>query len=383
MKKIVQVTAIDSTMRTGLRELNVQSIKQGYEVIGICSPGPNTVHIESEGIKLVHVNIDRKIGISNLRSVYKLKKEFDRLKPDIVHVHTPVAAVLARIAAKMAKVPNIIYTAHGFYFHENMSRIKYSVFYMIEKVMAKLFTDYIFTQSEEDAELAIKKNFLPQEKILCIGNGVDVETKFNPTVVNSLDVDDIYKEFNIKKDDLVISFIGRLVKEKGIFELLEAFETIDNKNIKLLVIGDAAQNERDNVTVNKLNDYKNNENIIFTGRRDDVNKLLAVSDIFCLPSYREGMPRSIIEAMAMQNAVIATNIRGSREEVVHGKTGFLIPLYDSTSIKENILKLFNDRQLLEKMKKAGRERALKLYNEKTVVAKQINVFDQLLEKKGN
>src|SRR5699024_7365692 len=113
--------------------------------------------------------------------MYKL---FKKEKPDIVHVHTPVASVLGRIAAKLAGVPNIIYTAHGFYFHENMSPEKYKLFYTIEKLCAKWCTDYIFTQSEEDGNLAINKNFLPPGKITIIGNGVDVNEKFNPSNVH-------------------------------------------------------------------------------------------------------------------------------------------------------------------------------------------------------
>lgn len=159
MTKIVQVSAIDATMNTGLRELNIQSQKNGYEVYGICSSGPNTSRIKKDKVNLVNVNIDRNIGFPNIVSILRLKKEFENIKPEIVHVHTPVAAVLGRIAAKLAKVPNIIYTAHGFYFHENMSRVKYNVFYFIEKIMAKYFTDFIFTQSKEDADLAVKKKF--------------------------------------------------------------------------------------------------------------------------------------------------------------------------------------------------------------------------------
>src|SRR5699024_5064771 len=112
-------------------------------------------------------------------------------------------------------------------------------------------------------------------------------------------------KYGIQKNDVVVSFIGRLVKEKGILDLLESINYLNAQNVKFLIIGSLPQGERDTETLKLLEEYKNNKNIIFTGQVTNVNELLYMSDIFCLPSYREGMPRSIIEAMAMKNAVIA------------------------------------------------------------------------------
>src|SRR5699024_2383585 len=126
----------------------------------------------------------------------------------------------------------------------------------------------------------------------------------------------------------------------------------------------------------KLNIYKIS-NIQITGSIDNVEEYLAISDIFCLPSYCEGMPRSIIEAMAMKNAVIATNIRGAREEVVDGKTGFLVNLNSSEEIAQRMDELYENRRMLNEFKENGYHRAHELYNEKDVVKKQLEVFDRL------
>ncbi len=382
MAKIMQISAIDLTMHVLLGELNRSTIREGYETIGVCSEGEYKEKIENDGVVLVDIAIDRKISLSNIASVKDIYKVIKKNKPDIVHVHTPIAAVLGRIAAKLARVPNIIYTAHGFYFHENMNSLVYKILYLIEKYMASFFTDYIFTQSQEDAHLAIKGEFLPGNKIVCISNGVDVDHIFNPININKKDIMNLYNDFNLSKEDKIISFIGRIVAEKGVFDLLEAFEKINRENVKLLLIGGTFQGERDLKILNKIKRYESNPNIIFTGKRSDLHNLLYISDIFCLPSYREGMPRSIIEAMAMQNAVIATNIRGSREEVIDGKTGYLIPLNDPLSIKEKIEKLLDNEILLEYMKKAGRERAVKHFNEEQVVAKQLEVYGKLIGNTG-
>lgn len=379
--KIIQLCAIDSTMDVLLRRLNVETINAGYNLKCICSKGEKTEKLNKEGFNVLNVNIDRAIKpISNIKSIFELYKIFKSEKPDIVHVHTPIAAVLGRIAAKFAGVPNIVYTAHGFYFHENMKPIVYKLCFFIEKYVGRYFTDFIFTQSLEDCELAKNNKFLDEDKILAIGNGVDIWNTFN---IKNLD-DNILKslklDLNISENDCVITFIGRLVREKGILDLLEAFNEIKNRNLKLFIIGDTFQGDRDLECKNVINKFKENKNIIFLGKRQDINNLLALSDIFCLPSYREGMPRSIIEAMAMENAIIATNIRGCREEVVDKKTGFLVDLNSPNEIKEKIEILLDNKNLLNEMKKLGRLRVEELYDEGKVVQKQLNIFNDLLSK---
>src|SRR5699024_1209420 len=140
---------------------------------------------------------------------------------------------------------------------------------------------------------------MQQGKITLINNGMDVKGKFNPENIKDEKVSKLREELNINEEDKVITFVGRLVKEKGIFELLEAIKRIEKNNCKLLIIGGAsATTERDQVTNEKLEKYHTLENVIFTGHRKDIPELLYLTDVFCLPSYREGMPRSIIEAMA-------------------------------------------------------------------------------------
>lgn len=381
--KVIQICAVDTTVDKLLRALNDILNDNGYDVINICSFGNNTENLKSEGFKIINTNIDRKIRpISNLKTIINLYKIFKIEKPQIVHVHTPIASVLGRVAAKLARVPVIIYTAHGFYFHENMKPQVYKFYFNIEKFMARYFTDYIFTQSLEDSNTAKAGKFLKEKRILAIGNGVDVFGKFNKNNIDSNEISILKSNLGIDENDKVVSFIGRMVREKGILDLLDGFNKVNSKNVKLLVIGDIFQGDRDLNCKEKIEMYKNNKNIIFTGKRDDINNLLYITDIFCLPSYREGMPRSIIEAMASECAIIATDIRGSREEVVEGKTGFLVPLQSPNIIKEKIELLINDSETLNKMKINGRKRAEELYDEKAIVYKQLEVFKELLSEKG-
>jgi glycosyltransferase involved in cell wall biosynthesis len=306
-----------------------------------------------------------------------LKKE----EPDIVHVHTPIASVLGRIAAKFAGVKNIIYTAHGFYFHEGMSKKKYKLFYHIEKFVGNHFTDYLFTQSEEDYLLAKNNSFLKKESnYLHISNGIDINNRFNFDNFNQLTRRNIRKKYDISDEDLLVIFVGRLVKEKGIIDLLYAFKNIKEENINLLVIGDAPNTERDN-SINNIIESSDNPNVTFTGRVDNVEDFLYASDVFVLPSYREGMPRSIIEAMAMKNAIIATDIRGSREEVDDDVNGYLVNVKSPNEITSKLIKLSKDRAILEKFKNASYDKAKALYDEEKVVKKQIAVYDRIINQK--
>ncbi|MEB7722861.1 glycosyltransferase family 4 protein [Staphylococcus equorum] len=379
--KIVQIAAIEMTHIKLLKALNESSVAQGFEVHCVSTFGTQQKEVENQGVYYHNIKIDRKINpVNNFKSILQMVKLFKKIKPDIVHVHTPVAAVLGRIAAKIAGVPTIIYTAHGFYFHEGMSLRKYQFYFNIEKLIGRYFTDYIFTQSEEDYNTAIQNNFLKASKkknYLHISNGIDIDREFNIESMDHEKLAHLKQELNIRSNDIVVSFIGRLVKEKGILDLLESYDKLVSKNVKFIIIGDLPESERDNETLKLINKYRKKESIIFSGQITNINEYLAISDIYCLPSYREGMPRSIIEAMSMKNAIIATDIRGSREEVINNETGYLVPLQASMYIANKIEELVNDKNKLNEFKESGYMRAKKNYNEVNVVQKQLDIFNKV------
>ncbi|WP_210127932.1 MULTISPECIES: glycosyltransferase family 4 protein [unclassified Staphylococcus] len=381
--KIVQIAAIESTHIKLLKALNEESIKKGAEVHCVCTTGNKKKELQKQGVIVHDIKIDRKISLlGNIKSIYRMLKLFKKLKPDIVHTHTPVASVLGRIAAKLAKVPNIIYTAHGFYFHDGMSKKTYFIYFHIEKIIGKICTDYIFTQSREDYLTAKKNNFLRKKKqnnYFHISNGIDLNNEFNINNISEKKIKDIKLKHNIKKGDIIVTFIGRLVKEKGILDLLEAYSKLESKNVKFIIIGSLSDSERDKDTIKIIEKYKKNSDVIFTGQISNINEYLTLSDIYCLPSYREGMPRSIIEAMAMKNAIIATKIRGSREEVVENETGYLIPLKSSKYIASKIDNLVGNVEILNSFKEAGYSRALQIYNEEEVIKTQWKVFRKLVK----
>jgi glycosyltransferase involved in cell wall biosynthesis len=198
----------------------------------------------------------------------------------------------------------------------------------------------------------------------------------------------VRKEFDFKARHRVVGFIGRIVREKGIEELIEAMAYVTSREpqARLLIVGDTLASDGDTeakeVVKKAILKYGLQDKVRFAGLRDDVPRLLTALDIFVLPSWREGMPRSIIEAMATGLPVVATDIRGCREEVVHGDTGLLVPPKDPRELGEAILSLVCDDSLARKMGKRGREVALDWFDEDAVIERQIEAYYRLIEEKG-
>jgi glycosyltransferase involved in cell wall biosynthesis len=377
------VTAIGLSQVKLLSKLNRTLVEQGYEVHAVCTEDEYTDQLKAEGIIFHPIKIDRSINLKgNLASLSSMIRLFKEIKPDIVHVHTPVAAVLGRIAAKIARVPNVVYTAHGFYFHEGMNKPTYRLFFSIEKYIGRMFTDYIFTQSKEDYELSVKSDFLKTNNYLHISNGIDLNNQFNIDRIGNEEIEKLKEELKIKEDTIVFSFLGRLVREKGIVELLNAFSVLQKEysNIKLLCMGSLPDSERDSSIGEEIERFENNDDIVFLGQVENPEYYYALSDVYILPSYREGMPRSIIEAMAMNNAIIATDIRGSREEVLQGENGLLVKVKSVTDLVQAMRTLIGKPETIKQMKKTGRNKALKEYDEEEVVNKQLKVFNKLLSR---
>ncbi|WP_271397042.1 glycosyltransferase family 4 protein [Salinicoccus roseus] len=381
--KIVQVTAIGLSQVKLLSKLNRTLVEQGYEVHAVCTEDEYTGQLKEEGIIFHPIKIDRSINPRrNMASLSSMIQLFNEIKPDVVHVHTPVAAALGRIAAKIAGVPNVIYTAHGFYFHEGMNKATYRLFFSIEKYIGRMFTDYIFTQSKEDYELSVKSDFLKTNNYLHISNGIDLNNQFNIDRIDNEEIEKLKEELKIQDDTIVFSFLGRLVREKGIAELLNAFSVLQKEysNIKLLCMGSLLDSERDSSIGEEIERFENNDDIVFLGQVENPEYYYALSDVYILPSYREGMPRSIIEAMAMNNAIIATDIRGSREEVSQGENGLLVKVKSVTDLVQAMRTLIVKPETIKEMKKHGRNKALNEYDEEEVVNKQLKVFNKLLSR---
>lgn len=379
--KICQLCAVDFTLKNFLLPLIDGMREEGWDVVAVCSDGPYVGGLRSAGYRVETLPISRNVNpYTHLKSIIGLIRFFRRECFDVLHVHTPVAALLGRIAARLAGIPIVIYTAHGFYFHNEMPPFKHRFFVWLEWLGGKL-TDFLFSQSAEDAELAKRFGIMAQDRVMTIGNGVNV-ARFDPTQQHLANIRD---ELEIPLDAIVVGIIGRLVQEKGYDEFFQAAELLaaHYPNTFFLVVGERLQSDHA-IGIDPVLAHAQQllgSRLVLTGMREDVPALLAAMNIFCLPSYREGMPRTIIEAMMMGKPVVATDIRGSREEVVDGATGFLVPTRNAGALGQAIARLLEDTDLCASLGKAGRERALALYDEKRIVAMQVEkIYDLANEK---
>lgn len=379
--KILHICSVGFTVKKLLLPL-IDFQRDIFDVSVICGDDYISRELIEKGYDICYVNIGRKIDlVKNIKSIIEVYKHIKKGKYDIVHAHTPLAGIIGRVAAKLAKVPIILFTVRGFYFHENMSYLKKKLFSYVEKFASKI-SGFIFIQSAEDYETARKNGIIPCDKMLVIGNGVNTD-KFDKGKITEETRKSIKSEFKIKENDIVVGMVGRIVREKGYIELVNAANIIvsKNRNIKFVAIGDSLESEQDGIKqildefieVNNIKD-----NFIFTGMRDDMPELMSIMDIFVLPSYREGMPRALIEAMSMSLPSVATNIRGCREEIVEGETGYLFPVGDYEKLAERVLYLIENPQKCEIMGRKARERAVENFDEGVVLRKQMSVIERVL-----
>lgn len=370
--RVCQLCAVDFTLKKFLLPLIDGMQQAGWEVTSVCSDGKEISGLRAKGYRIETISIARSMNPwLALKSTIALTRYFRQQKFDVLHAHTPVAALIGRIAAKLAGIPLIIYTAHGFYFHDDMPRWKRRLFVMLER-LGGWFTDLLFCQSAEDAEDAVIEGISPADKVVAIGNGVDT-TRFDSTMIDAGEM--ARAELGIPKDAFVVGMIGRQVREKGVAEFLQAMIVLAERHPHLwvLLIGDRLESDHAHGVEAEFSAARDvlRHRLVAPGLRDDIPELLAAMDMFCLPSWREGMPRTIIEAMMMAKPVVATDIRGAREEVVHGETGFLVPLRDVDKLANAIQKIIEDPAMGKNMGHAGKERAFRLYDEKKVVALQL------------
>ena len=261
--------------------------------------------------------------LSNIKAIKQLKKIIETEKFDIVHCHTPMGAVVTRLAAKEARSKNgtrVIYTAHGFHFYNGAPILNWFIFYPIEKYLAK-YTDTLITINEEDFELAKNKFSRRCKDIQYIpGVGIDVK-KFNIDISEN-EKKQLKKSLGIKQNDFILTCVARLDKNKNQKFLINVMEKIYKKStdISLLLVGN---DEMKGYYQKIVNNKKLNSKIYFLGRREDIPKILSITDVVVSASKREGLPVNIIEAFASNKKVVALNCRGMSDLIINNDNGYI------------------------------------------------------------
>jgi glycosyltransferase involved in cell wall biosynthesis len=345
---------------------------RGLDVHIACSPDAIAQALSQQGFTIQPIHIDRQIApLNNLNSLVKLFQLMQREQYDLVHVHTSVAAVLGRIAAKLTGVPRIVYTVHGYPFHDQLSPAKYRVYFSIEKGCASL-TDLFLTQSYEDWVNSSRLGLCPADRVRHLNNGIDSQ-RFSRQRLDPAHQQALRQSLGIPSAaGPIIGTIGRLTREKGFAYLIEAFAQLVPQfpHGRLLIVGSELKTDPEPFEAELLQRSQAlgiRDRIIFTGFRDDIPELLGLMDIFTLPTYfGEGLPRSILEAMAMGLPVVTTDIRGCREAVKPDVNGCIVPPHDHEQLANALATLLADPVLRQRLGQASRDRVEAEYDERLV-----------------
>lgn len=340
VKRVLYITTLSRTVNAFLVPHIMMLLDQGYLVDIAChvDQSLDSLLMERE-VNVYHLPFTRNpFDWNNLKAFQQLKKVQKTNHYDIIHVHTPIAALYGRLLKLKFKDLKTIYTVHGFHFHEGGSFSGWMLYYPIEKVMAR-FTDTIITINDEDYERAQQFGISSVYKV----NGVGISCESYKT--HLFEGQQLREAFGLNPDDFVILMIAELNKNKNHAQLIEAIEVLKKrgKHVKVLCAGEGGLESQ----LRKQIQEKNlTEEISLLGYRTDISELIAMCDIGILLSYREGLPRNIMELMAAGKPVVGTNIRGIRDLIIDGKNGYIVPVGDAVATADQIEKFIDDKSLL-------------------------------------
>ena len=376
MVKIIRATTVPGSLKTfckgTLRELSVK-----YEVIGLSSPGDSLDEVaEREGVRTIAVPMERHISLtSDIVSLWRLIRVFSKEKPTMVHSMTPKAGLLCMIAAWLTRVPVRVHTFTGLVF-PSASGLKRKILMFTDRLTCACATHII--PEGEGVKNDLLRNGITKKpmKVLGYGNvrGVDMDYyDRRPEVI------EIAKD--IKKDVFTFLFVGRIVRDKGINELCDAFDKLSGITATRLLLVGPYEDNLDPISEKSKRIIENNASIEYIGEKygDELLAYYAASDCFVLPSYREGFPNTVLEAGAMGLPSIVTDINGSREIIVQGDNGLIIPSRNASALFNAMFEIMKNKTAREWMASHTRGMVAARFEQKYVRKCLFDFYDKILE----
>jgi glycosyltransferase involved in cell wall biosynthesis len=368
--KVAHITTVDASLRFLLLNQMVSLRREGYDITAISLPGPDVAAIERAGIRHIPVAMTRNFTpFADLVSLWKLYRVLRREQFTIVHTHTPKAGLLGQLAARMAGVPVIINTLHGFYFHDHMPKARRCFYIAIEKIAARC-SHRILSQNEEDLQTAIRESICEPQKIRCLGNGIDLR-EFDPALVTPEQALAIRRRFGIPESAPVVGFVGRLAaRRKGFLDFLAAAKELAERlpDVRFLIVGEPDLGKADAVEPSVAASYGIAEHCHFAGRvpNADLAPFYKVMNLLVLPSLFEGLPRVVMEAAAMGLPAVVTDVKGNREAVEEERNGLRVPLGDVKALAAAMERILTEPELALAMSREARCIAAERFDENRV-----------------
>ena len=387
MKKLIRITTVPISFKVLLKGQLRFMTSNGFDVKGVSSDGEELKEVrENEGIVMEAINMSRKITpFQDLKSLWEMWNFLRKEKPQIVHTHTPKAGIIGMLAARLAGVPHRLHTVAGLPLME-ATGIKRKILNFVEKLTYSSATR-VYPNSKGLYDFILQNNFTQSNKLKIIANGSSNginTTFFSPAQVSEIEKVALREKLNIQPDDFVFVFVGRIVSDKGINELIKAFsqlQTAENNEqigIKLLLVG-GLESDLDPLNPETLAEINQNKDIISVGFQQDVRPFFAISDALAFPSYREGFPNVVMQAGAMGLPSIVSDINGCNEIIVEGENGLIIPSKNVEKLKEKMLTLTRDKNLYIKLKENSRRMIENRYEQSVVWKALLEEYEGLLQ----
>jgi glycosyltransferase involved in cell wall biosynthesis len=370
-KIIIYVVNVDWFFISHRLPLSLEAIKRGFKVYLIAKNTGKFGELEALGINCINLNIDRsgKNPIKDLVLILNLCKMYKMIRPDIIHHVTIKPSIYGTIASKYCKSDvkvinavsglGYVFTGDGRFFAKKITIM------LLRYAFSDRRTSFIF-QNPDDFSLFRKFNFLNSKNFSIIkGSGVD-ETLFLQKELYSNHV-------------LQIVLVARMLKDKGVMEFVRAALFLKKKYEKVIefkLVGGLDLYNPAYISFEELNNMCDGKYLKWLGHQIDINAIYSSADVVCLPSYREGLPKSLVEAMAKGCPIITTDTTGCRECVDHGVNGYLVPVGDHQLLANYIEKLINDKDLRIRMGSNSRKKMLKEFSLKTVINQTFSFYDK-------
>lgn len=377
MKKLIRITTIPLSLEK-LLENQLRFMKAYYEVTAVSSEGERLKAFgKQQGVRTVEVGLTRQITpLQDLKALWQLYWLLKKEKPFIVHSHTPKAGTIGMLAAKLAGVPHRLHTVAGLPLLETTGN-KRRLLDFVEKITYACATK-VYPNSNGLKSIIIAQNFCSPRKLKVIGNGSSngIDTDFfSPQSVSDAKRTSLKKQLGFVEGDFVFIFVGRLVSDKGINELVAAFVRLsaENKNCKLLLVG-PLEKELDPLLPETGKAILTTENILSVGYQNDVRPYFAISDCLVFPSYREGFPNVVLQAGAMGLPSIVSDINGCNEIIVSEKNGISIQPKSTEAIYNSMKRMLEDKGLNVRLKNNAREMIVSRYQQKLVWEAILNEY---------
>lgn len=383
--KIGFVSHLDRNLYHFRLPIMKELINQGHEVYAIMPKGDFSDKFHEFGISVIHYDVNRGSlnPFNELFTIYRLYKVLKEFKFDILHGFTIKPNLYAVVVGKLLGVKAIICTVTGlgsFYISKNFkSQLIKNIIEILYKV-AFSFSNKVIFQNSDDISLYRMLNLVTnQNSVLIKSSGIDTK-EFDIHTIDAEELKNLKSELNIANSDIVVLMVARAIYHKGTLEYLQSSSYFKNRtDIKFLYAGTIDEGNPTSLTKDIMYSY----NIQWLGYRTDIKYLCAICDIFVLPSYREGVPRTLLEAGAMGKPIVTTNAVGCKEVVEDGKNGFKVAIGNSKELSEKIEILVNDKRMRKEFGEYSRKKIISEFGIEYVVTQYMKVYNEVLYENNN